>query len=59
MTRAGVPPERQIGRTKAEVAIKEIDRVAADARSAACWLFRHGSSSPFRPVLSEPPAVRR
>lgn len=55
MTRAGVPEDRQVGRTKPEIAIEEIDRVIASGARFGCVLADsgYGSSGPFRQALSE------
>lgn len=55
MERARVPNERQVARTKPEIAIEEIDRVIASGARFGCILADagYGSSGPFRRALSE------
>jgi SRSO17 transposase len=55
MARARVPQERQVARTKPEIAIEEIDRVIASGTRFGCVLADagYGSSGPFRQALSE------
>lgn len=55
MERARVPQERQVARTKPEIAIEEIDRVIASGARFNCVLADagYGSSGPFRQALSE------
>jgi len=55
MERAGVPQERQVARTKPEIAIEEIDRIIAVGVRFGCVLADagYGSSGPFRQALSE------
>jgi len=55
MARARVPKERQIARTKPEIAIEEIDRVITSGARFGCVLADsgYGSSGPFRQALSE------
>jgi SRSO17 transposase len=55
MTRAGVPEDRQVARTKPEIAIEEIDRVIASGARFGCVLADsgYGSSGPFRQALSQ------
>ena len=55
MARAGVPTDRQLARTKTEIAIEEIDRVIASGVRFGCVLADsgYGSSGPFRQALSE------
>jgi SRSO17 transposase len=55
MTRARVPKDRQVARTKPEIAIEEIDRVVASGVRFGCVLADagYGSSGPFREALSE------
>lgn len=54
MERARVPQERQVARTKPEIAIEEIDRVIASGTRFGCVLADagYGSSGPFRQALS-------
>ncbi len=54
MERARVPKERQVARTKPEIAIEEIDRVIASGARFGCILADagYGSSGPFRQALS-------
>ena len=53
--RAGVPEERQIHRTKGEIALEEIDRVLAAGVQFGCVLADagYGNSAAFRHALSE------
>lgn len=55
MERARVPRERQVARTKPEIAIEEIDRVIASGARFGCVLADagYGSSGPFRQALSK------
>lgn len=55
MERARVPKERQVARTKPEIAIEEIDRVMASGASFGCVLADagYGSSGDFRQALSK------
>lgn len=55
MARAQVPKERQLARTKPEIAIEEIDRVIAAGARFGCVLADagYGSSGSFRQALSE------
>jgi SRSO17 transposase len=55
MERARVPQERQVARTKPEIAIEEIDRVIASGARFGCVLADagYGSSGAFRQALSE------
>ena len=55
MARARVPQERQVARTKPQIAIEEIDRVIASGTRFGCVLADagYGSSGPFRQSLSE------
>ncbi|ALC10642.1 transposase [Sphingopyxis sp. 113P3] len=55
MERARVPQERQVARTKPEIAIEEIDRVIASGTRFGCVLADagYGASGPFRQALSE------
>lgn len=55
MERARVPQERQVARTKPEIAIEEIDRVIASGARFGCVLADagYGSSGSFRQALSE------
>src|SRR3978361_1726685 len=50
MKRAGVPKDRQVARTKPEIAIEEIDRVIASGARFGCVLADsgYGSSGSFR-----------
>lgn len=52
--RAGVPDERQVHRTKGEIALEEIDRVLAAGVQFGCVLADagYGISAPFRHALS-------
>lgn len=52
--RAGVPKDRQVARTKPEIAIEEIDRVIASGARFGCVLAGsgYGSSGSFRQALS-------
>jgi SRSO17 transposase len=54
MKRAGVPKDRQVARTKPEIAIEEIDRVIASGARFGCVLADsgYGSSGSFRQALS-------
>jgi SRSO17 transposase len=54
MKRAGVPKDRQVARTKPEIAIDEIDRVIASGARFGCVLADsgYGSSGSFRQALS-------
>lgn len=55
MARAQVPKERQVARTKPEIAIEEIDRVIAAGARFGCVLADsgYGSSGSFRQALTE------
>lgn len=55
MEKARVPKERQVARTKPEIAIEEIDRVIASGTRFGCVLADagYGSSGSFRQALSE------
>jgi SRSO17 transposase len=55
MTRARVPKDRQVARTKLEIAIEEIDRVVASGARFGCVraVSGYGSSGAFRQALSE------
>ena len=55
MERARVPKERQVARTKPEIAIEEIDRVMASGARFGCVLADagYGSSGDFRQALSK------
>ena len=55
MKKARVPEERQVARTKPEIAIEEIDRVIASGTRFGCVLADagYGSSGSFRQALSE------
>src|SRR3546814_1492485 len=55
MTRAQVPKECQIARTKPEIAIEEIDRVIATGARFGCALADagYGSSGSFRQALTD------
>lgn len=55
MARAQVPKERQVARTKPEIAIEEIDRVIAAGARFGCVLADsgYGSSGSFRRALTE------
>lgn len=55
MARARVPEDRQIARSKPEIAIEEIDRVMASGVRFGCVLADagYGSCGPFRQALSE------
>ena len=54
MKRAGVPKDRQVARTKPEIAIEEIDRVIASGARFGCVLADsgYGSSGSFRQALN-------
>ena len=54
MAQARVPPDRQVARSKPEIAIEEIDRVIASGVRFGCVLADsgYGSSGPFRQALS-------
>lgn len=54
--RAGVPDERQLYRTKGEIALEEIDRMLASGVQFGCVLADagYGTSALFRHALSEP-----
>jgi SRSO17 transposase len=55
MVRAGVPKDRQVARTKPEIALDEIDRVIASGARFGCVLADsgYGSSGAFRQALSQ------
>jgi SRSO17 transposase len=55
MARAGVPKDLRRPRTKAEIALCEIDRVRAEGARFGVVLADagYGSSAPFRQALSE------
>lgn len=55
MAQAGVPEALRSPRTKAEIALAEIDRVRAEGARFGCVLADagYGSSAPFRQALSE------
>src|SRR3546814_7210204 len=55
MTRAQVPKECQIARTKPEIAMEEIDRVIATGARFGCALADagYGSSGSFRQALTD------
>ena len=55
MARAGVPDDLRRPRTKAQIALSEIDRIRAAGARFGCVLADagYGSSAPFRQALSE------